>query len=226
MRFIQKHWKNLLIIILLLATTISTCTCRKVLKNCDTVIVGTTSDTTRIHRVDTVYATIHDTIRYTPTVVKISPPKPGKIAPPSTQPDEYIQQYYNLADSFYSTKIYSDTRSIKDSAGREIGTITISDRVSENSLMDRIVMSKFNIPTIYIRDSVTITNTITREAKPRNRYYVGAGLTGNNENIINGVAIKFLMQNKKKSMFSISIGGQTLNNNLKPEFGVEFYRRL
>lgn len=154
--------------------------------------------------------TIHDTIPQKPVYIPIYipgnvtniPQDPEYTGDPSLDYGELIDQYYKLLDSLYSTNYTQDQIILRDSSGKNVGIVNISDSVRQNRIMDRAVDYKLAFP----RSITTITNTITKDIEvKKNKFLIGGGLVGNPNDIISGLSADLLFQNKKSGIIGAGV---------------------
>lgn len=122
------------------------------------------------------------------------------VLPPSYQPSKdletLIKQYEELAKKFLEVKTYNDSIELKDTSGTKVGTVTLQDIISENSIKSRNPSYQLNFP--------HTTTTITKYAPLRNQIYVGGGILGNNDKLISGANLGIYLKNRKDQLYGIS----------------------
>ena len=216
----KSNWKEWLIAILLICLTVSIFTCTKIKDGCETIVAS--SDT--VYKTDTFYKE-QKTVTlpsYIPIVRKEKLDQSKIKHKEDLNRDVWDSLCQNIQDSFYTVREYNDSVALKDSVGKDVGVVKIEEKVTENKLIDRIISYKLKFP--IVTNTITITNNL--EKPPKTHYYIGAEVLGNGDDIVNGASINFLLQNKKNTIYGISIGGQSWNSTVKPEFGFSIYKRL
>jgi hypothetical protein len=104
----------------------------------------------------------------------------------------------SILKDYYTKYFYSDIIDLDS-----LGTITIDDTISKNSIIWRKVKPSLYIP----------TTTITRDSLiSKNEFYYGFGLAGNREQF-SYVGGELLYRSKRKKIIGAGIG---INQNLQP----------
>jgi len=104
----------------------------------------------------------------------------------------------SILKDYYTKYFYSDIIDLDS-----LGTITIDDTISKNSIVWRKVKPSLYIP----------TTTITRDSLiSKNEFYYGFGLAGNREQF-SYVGGELLYRSKRKKIIGAGIG---INQNLQP----------
>jgi hypothetical protein len=137
-----------------------------------------------------------------------------------TLPAEYIAdtnypklkaQYDALVIAYLAKTLYTDTLKIDT-----LGYVAVSDTVHKNELHGRSYKYNYKIPTI------TVTNTITKQAPPKGALFIGGGVTGN-PNEVKSLFGGFLYKSKKDKVFGLNVG---LTGNSKIVYGVQSYWKI
>ena len=131
---------------------------------------------------------------------------------PNTDSAILRAQYDSLLQLYYSKNISTDSIKIDS-----IGTVKLIDTLSQNNIVSRKWNYKFDIK----ERLTTITNTIYPKSKIQ--LYAGIGILGNEEDIVNGVEIGFLLKNKKDQMFGISAQKMI---DWPVEYGIQTYWKV
>jgi hypothetical protein len=167
------------------------------------------ADTVTLH--DTAW-TIHDSL----IVKKLK----SKQIIHDTLPAEYIAdtnypklkaQYDALVIAYLVKNLYADTLKIDT-----LGYIAVADTVYKNELQNRSYKYNYKIPTI------TVTNTITKQAPPKGALFIGGGVTANS-NEVKSFFGGFLYKSKKDKVFGLNVG---LTGNSKIVYGVQSYWKI
>jgi hypothetical protein len=176
---------------------------------------------------DTVF--IPGTVTTIPTYipVPVGKGKPTKEIPPASDDyQEVVNQYNDIADSFYSYTYYRDSIKLKDSLypGKDLGYVEIYDQISENHINHRDIKYQLKFPEI--KEKTTITNTI--EAKKKNQLYIGGGLMGNQQTPIQGLEADLMLKSKNDHLYGISAGFQKPDGTkvVTPYFGVRMFWKI
>jgi hypothetical protein len=137
-----------------------------------------------------------------------------------TLPAEYIAdtnypklkaQYDALVIAYLVKNLYTDTVKIDT-----LGYVAVTDTVHKNEIHGRSYKYNYKIPTI------TVTNTITKQAPPKGALFIGGGVTGNK----NGLELLqggLLYKSKRDKMFGLNIG---INGNNQLVYGVNSYWKI
>ena len=202
----------LYILIGFLALILFLATCKN---GCNKPMTVIKSDTVRI--IDTTYFP-GDTItvlEYVP--VKRSVKEPDNIPPANTDLKELTKQYTTLGIKHYSEITYNDSVKLEDDRykGKDLGIVYIKDIISENEIKSRNIKYTLKFPVI--NNTTTIINTI--EAKKKTQIYVGAGLTGNGNEIVNGVNGMVSLKTKRDVLYGVTAGYQQAFGKVYPQFG-------
>ena len=137
-----------------------------------------------------------------------------------TLPAEYIAdtnypklkaQYDALVVAYLVKNIYADTVKLDT-----LGYVAVADTVHKNELHGRSYKYNYKIPTI------TVTNTITKQAPPKGALFIGGGVTGNK----NGLDILqggLLYKSKHDKVLGLHVG---INGNNQVVYGVQSYWKI
>jgi hypothetical protein len=137
-----------------------------------------------------------------------------------TLPAEYIAdtnypklkaQYDALVIAYLAKTLYTDTVNIDT-----LGYVAVTDTVHKNEIHGRSYKYNYKIPTI------TVTNTITKQAPPKGALFIGGGVTGN-PNEVKSLFGGFLYKSKKDKVFGLNVG---LTGNSKIVYGVQSYWKI
>lgn len=203
--FINRNFLFLIVIVLLLIMFIQRCG------------NGPTPPSTRV---DTVVKYIQQPPVYIPKYV----PVPSEVKDrdtvvikylPSKDKDTLTQQYVDLVRAHLAVKTYKDSVGLKDSSGKDVGTVHINDEVSENEIKSRKVDYQLRFP--------QTTITIREPIKPRNQLYIGGGVLGEQNRLITGAKAGLYLKNKKDQLYGVSLHGIA---NYPLVFSVESYWKI
>lgn len=112
-----------------------------------------------------------------------------------------------ILKEFYSKVVYKDTLKLKDS----LGFITITDTITKNSILNRLIDANIN--------KTTIKETLIVKELPNNQVYIGGVAGFDKTNIVNFLGPNFILKTKKDKMYSLGVG-YGLNNNLSIQAGM------
>jgi len=138
-----------------------------------------------------------------------------------TLPAEYIAdtnypklkaQYDALVIAHLAKKIYADTVKLDT-----LGYVAVADTVHKNELQNRSYKYNYKIPTI------TVTNTITKQAPPKGALFIGGGITNTKQLELQTIQGGVLYKTKKDKIFGLHIG---INNNSQVIYGVSSYWKI
>ena len=137
-----------------------------------------------------------------------------------TLPPEYIAdtnypklkaQYDALVIAYLVKNIYADTVKLDT-----LGYVAVADTVHKNELLGRSYKYNYKIPTI------TVTNTITKQAPPKGALFMGGGVTGN-KNGLDVLHGGLLYKSKQDKLFGLNIG---INGNSQVVYGFQSYWKI
>ena len=177
-------------------------------KGCDAP--QTKADTVTLH--DTTWQT-HDSLIIKKLIIK------NTIH--DTLPPEYIAdtnypklkaQYDALVITCLAKNIYADTVKLDT-----LGYIAVADTVHKNELLGRSYKYNYKIPTI------TVTNTITKQAPPKGALFIGGGITSTKQLELQTIQGGVLYKTKKDKIFDLHIG---INNNSQVIYGLSSYWKI
>lgn len=164
-------------------------------------------------RIDTV--TINS-VEYVPKIV-------NKIVP------EYIEVYKTdtvlintqvdtaaILTEYFTQNIYIDTLNLDTHHGESVGSITITDTVSQNKIQSRQFTSNILIPT------KTITNTTYINDKG---FYYGVGL-GINQQMLHSVSGEVLYKTKRNTIYGVGLGLGSDSQLLSPVISGRVYWKI
>ena len=138
-----------------------------------------------------------------------------------TLPAEYIAdtnypklkaQYDALVIAHLVKTLYTDTLKIDT-----LGYVAVTDTVHKNELHGRSYKYNYKIPTI------TVTNTITKQAPPKGALFIGGGFTNTKQLELQTIQGGVLYKTKKDKIFGLHIG---INNNSQVIYGVSSYWKI
>lgn len=159
--------------------------------------------------------------QYQPIIVK-SEPASSSVIPQiyqqtSTDVRELTKQVKELAAQFYAVNHYRDSIQLKDSSGNNVGIVRLDDAVSQNQIQTRNPSYSLRLPVI------TNTVTIDHPYKPQRQIYVGGGITGAKESLIQQLEAGLLLKNKKDQMYGVKAGIDMKGNLL---YGIQSYWKI
>ena len=134
-----------------------------------------------------------------------------------TLPAEYIAdtnypklkaQYDALVIAYLAKTLYTDTLKIDT-----LGYVAVTDTVHKNEIHGRSYKYNYKIPTI------TVTNTITKQAPPKGALFIGRGVTGN-KNGLEFLQGGLLYKSKHNKILGLNVG---INSNSQIVYGVQSY---
>ncbi len=112
---------------------------------------------------------------------------------PSTNYDSLLTQYNSVRDSLLSYNIYKDRKNI-DSAS----SVEIVDTIHNNKIFGRSIKADIVIPV----KTTVINNYIY--PKPKAQFFIGANITGNQGDVLQGVGIGTMYISKKDAAWQFS----------------------
>lgn len=176
----------------------------------------------------------HDTVTVTQQVLQpmiinqpYTPQQQGQTVFPINIPAQYnasadiaklTAQYQDLVQKFLSLKNYSDSITLKDTAGNRVGVVNLKQQVSENEL--KSLQSSYQL--YFPKTTTTITNTIYPKIK--NQWFIGVqgSSTLGNPNINLGLGL--LLKNKRENILQLGIGYNLTNK--EPQVFLGYYQKI
>lgn len=159
---------------------------------------------------DTVFVEHKNTIITKPVIIKTIPGEKEPQYIPDPNYEKLVKQYQMLVDLYTDKNIETDNLKLDS-----LGTIEIIDTVSKNRIKGRKVKYDIKIP--------IITKTITLPPLRTNQVYVGGGLQGGQNSLINQVNIGILYKTKNDKIFGIYTG---MNTNGQIQVGLQTYWKI
>lgn len=151
------------------------------------------------HTIDTVIVPVKQTVfKEGKTIYKDVPIYVN--VPPDVDTNQILKD-------FYSKVVYKDTIKLKDS----LGYITITDTITKNSILNRLLDANIN--------KTTVKETMIVKELPNNQVYIGGVVGFDRTNIVNFFGPNLVLKTKKDKMFSLGVG-YGLNKNLNIQTGM------
>lgn len=129
---------------------------------------------------------------------------------PDTNYYKLVIQYKELLEAFLAMNVQKDSIRLDS-----LGYVNITDTVSKNLIQGRKIDYKLSYP--------EITTTVTLPYKPRNQLYIGGGIQGNPNQMINQFNVGLLWKNKKDQIFGGYVGTD-MNTTL--QYGIQSYWKI
>lgn len=204
MNFIKNNVLNFIILVLIFVLLLDRCN-RSSVKLSDPVLQKT----------DTVWMKHDSTIFLKPQLIKTIPVDLVKSEKhiyylPDTNYENLFRQYTELANKFISMNIYEDSIKIDS-----IGYVKIKDTVSENMITARAFSHDLKYP--------IIKELWVKPAKPSRQVYLGGGVSGTSQGVVNQIDAGFLYKNKKDQIFGVKTG---INTNGQLQWGIQSYWKI
>lgn len=219
--FISNNFGWLVAVVLFVIILFQTCKRRKS-GNIDQPIIDTVtvSDTTYLTQ-PTKYI-----MEYVPKIVRV----PGRVDtvyeevedPSSASTYEALRKDYTvLFDRFHTTNIYNDSITLRDSSGKDVGLVTLKDRVVKNQIAGRAPSYTLKFPTI------TNTTTITKQLPPQRRtqLYAGIGLGGNQDDYLNEATAGLMLKNKRDHLYGVGVS-KGLQSNTPLQYNISTFWKI
>lgn len=130
--------------------------------------------------------------------------------PDSTSHQELLQMYNSLVEKYLVTNIQVDSLKIDS-----LGYVKVSDTVSKNMIVGRTYNYNLKYPLVKETQFIPI--------KPKNQIYIGGGLSGNREGVINQIDGGLLLKTKRDKIFGIKAG---LNAQGQTSYGIQSYWKI
>lgn len=129
---------------------------------------------------------------------------------PDTNYQKLVIQYQEVVNQLLAKNIQQDSISIDTN-----GYVKITDTVQRNMVVGR--NSEVSIKYPIIKETVTIPQ------KKVTQLYFGGQVSGNTEQLINGINAGLLLKNKKDQIYGITVG---LNTGGQVSYGLQSYWKL
>jgi len=176
----------------------------------------------------------HDTVTVTQQVLQpmiinqpYTPQQQGATIVPVNIPAQYnasadiaklTAQYNDLVQKYLSLRNYSDSITLKDTAGNRVGVVNLKQQVSENEL--KSLQSSYQL--YFPKTITTITNTIYPKIK--NQWFLGANASSTIGDPNINLGIGLLLKNKKENVLQIG-GGYNLTTK-QPQVLLGYYQKI
>jgi len=201
--FLKKNFINIVVLTLLIIVLLQTC------NKHDKVVDGP-----KIIR-DTTWVIKDSTINSKPQIFKteaygIPIDRWNTEYLPDTNYDKLIKQYELLVRELLAKNISSDSIKIDS-----IGHVYIIDTVSKNMITGRSTHYNLKYP--------IITNTVIVPEKKKLQIYVGGGLQGQKDELINQINAGLLLKTKKDQIYGGYFG---INPSGQFQFGIQTYWKI
>lgn len=145
----------------------------------------------------TVYIPVKDTITIEKPVLIATKKDTVWMKKEENTPDSTYQgllnQYTELGNRYFTTNVFQNRFKISD-----YGSITVTDSVYGNWLINSSIFTDLNIP--------ITTITIEKPVTPKNQFYTGVTFTGNKITPLTAVYGNLLLKTKKDKIYAVSIG--------------------
>jgi hypothetical protein len=205
MEKISKNILNILIIILLIIILLKTC---KGGGNTDTSDIKVFRDTVWIKK-DSTVITNPQLVKTIPYTVPVDHWNTEYLPDPSSMAI-LIKQYEALVRELLAKNIHSDSIKIDS-----IGHVYITDTVSKNIIQGRSIHYNLHYP--------VITNTITLPAPKKGQLYIGMGIGGVNQDLINKLNLGLMYKNKQDVMFGPTL---SIEQNGTLLYGIQAFWKI
>lgn len=192
MKWLKDNWTGILVLILFVVIILQRCSDGKTKESIKDTLYTYNSDTQYIKQ-ETVYLK-----EYIPgkTIVIPGNPKPGS----SFDSAKLVEMYDLIAKDYYSKKGYLDSIVLMDSSGKKVGIVNVSDTIAKNDFIARKVDYQLQFPII----TNTITKTYPQDLK--RQLYLGLGITGNQNSLVNGANVSFIYRDKRERLYFAQMG--------------------
>jgi len=182
---IKKIFLPVLVILLFVIILLQRCN-----NNPGKIIPG--PDTTIVY--DTIV--VHDTVRGKIVYIHSKPDvlwKTDTAYRPDTNYNGLLKQYTKLGDDYFSLRTFKTEFSVDP-----YGTVTVTDEIKTNELINTTMISNLKIP--------EKTITITKYSEPKRQLYAGVELFGNPTSLLTGAQANMLYKDKKDRIFGAGVG--------------------
>lgn len=202
-KFIKQNFINIVVVTLLIIMLLQTCGKQNI-----------SIDGPKIIR-DTTWIIKDSTINSKPQIIKteaygVPIDRWNTEYLPDTNYSKLVKQYELLVRELLAKNIHSDSIKIDS-----IGHVYITDTVSKNQIVSRTTHYNLKYP--------VITNTITLLAPKKLQVYVGGGLQGQKNELIDQISTGFLLKTKKDHIYGSYIG---VNPSGQFQFGIQTYWKI
>lgn len=128
-----------------------------------------------------------------------------------TSAKDLKNKYLELAQKFEELKTYNQTIPIDT-----IGSITIKDTVSQNSIKGRSISYDIKEKQVFVKE------TIIKAAEPKRQLFFGGELGASNKGL-NSAMIGTIYKDRRDNMYKLSGG---FNFTLEPQINIGYYKPL
>lgn len=202
--FISRNFFNLIIIALLLVVF---------LQRCDDG--GKVVDNSTIVKIDTIWV-VKDSVVYSkPSILygrRDTVYENTREFIASTDITELTKQFNSLKAELLAKNTYRDTLKIDST-----GYVAVEDEIQRNEILQRKYSYSLKYP--------EITKTITNHIYDGRQVYLGGGIAGNKDNIVNSAQLGLLYKDKKDRIFGVGVN-KTFAPNIPLTYGVSTYWKL
>lgn len=142
----------------------------------------------------TVYDTIHDTVQGKPIYIGGETDTIWQTDPtwvPASKYEDLLKQYIALGERYFKRNDYKTIFEI------QYGKITVFDTLKQNELVGTNLISDIIVPEKII--------TITKTSPPSRQIYVGGGIIGNPDDLVNGGFVGGLYKDRKDRVFGANV---------------------
>ncbi len=162
--------------------------------------------------------------QYTPTQTGSTPiiNIPPQYQPPANS-DDLLKKYIEVTERLLALNTFKDSLTLKDSVGNRVGVVNSEYDVTENKLKN--IRSNYTLS--FPKTVITNTTTITKYAELKNKLYIGGGITGSPNNLVNGANLGFAFQNKKDNIYQLQGGFLALpGQGLQPQVNLSYFHKI
>lgn len=170
---------------------------------------------TKTSKSDTVYSIAQSAapIPAQPIVIATQQPSPAQ----TNTIREIIYKNDTAAINEILTKYFSKNAYTNVLKIDTIGTVQVSDTISQNTIVGRSYTYNLRYPVI------TNTVTIDHPYKPVNAVYIGAGVSGTQLDLVSAFKAGLIFKNKKDNLFEVNA---TVNKGLSLGAEIGFYKKI
>lgn len=150
--------------------------------------------TVTVTEVDTVY--IRDTVNISaPAQIGSIPGKVPAFMKPDSNYNTLKIQHQALATNYFATNIFRDTFS------RDSNYLILTDSVSENRIIGR--KASFQLASRTVKETTTVTNTVTVTPPPRRQVFFGPNVAGNDK-YFHSAGAGFIYKDRQQRLLGVS----------------------
>lgn len=204
--FITKNFFSLVVIVLLLVLFV---------QRCGDDGRSTPIDTGTTVKIDTIWVVKDSVVFAQPQILygrRDTVYENTKEFIPSADYSELVKQFTDLKQELLTKQTYADTLRIDS-----MGYVAVRDEIQRNRILERKYSYDLKYP--------AITKTVTTYIPDDKQVYIGGGIGGNKDNLVNSANLGLLYKDKKDRVFGVG-ATKTFSPNLPVTYGLSTYWKI